>query len=174
LGEGGGFILVFSLFGRWTMRRVATFLAVLLLAPAASAAQSIEGVWRLVEREVIGGDDPRVESGGQIQPSFVIYTASHFTYVINGALSPRLPLTLEPTDAELGAVMRTFTAAAGTYGFDGSTLFYYRVAATNPNAMQQGVQPQIRQVPHLTDRRLETSATDPLGVTTILKYTRVE
>ncbi len=84
-----------------------------------ASTPSIVGVWRMVEREIQGGSNPRIESGSQIQPSLLIYTEGYFMWAL--------------------------------------------VLGTEP-----------RPVPDLTSNRLETAATNSAGVTTILRYTRVE
>ena len=147
-----------------------------VLAPLVASAQSIEGVWRMVEREFQGGTNPRVESGAQIQPSLLIYTDGYFMWTIIGGTEPRPVLTGTPpvSDEEIGRVARFYNSSAGTYELDGSTLRYNRMVATIPNAMLPENQPLEREVVTPTSNRLETSATNANGVTTILKYTRVE
>ncbi len=145
-----------------------------LLAPQVSVAQSIEGVWRLVEREVQGGPNPRMESGSLIQPGLLIYTEGYFAYLIDNSTEPR-PVLQQPTDAQIVALINPLAFAAGTYQLDGSTLRYDRMTSINPNAVLPENQPLVRQIENLTSNRLETSATNQqTGVKTILKYTRVE
>ncbi len=144
-----------------------------LLAPQVSFAQSIEGVWRLVEREVQGGSNPRMESGSLIQPGLFILTEGHFAYLIDNGTEHRSAVQ-EATDAQIVESINPLAFAAGTYQFDGSTLRYVRVTAINPFAILPENQPQVRQVERLTANRLETSATNANGVKTILKYNRVE
>jgi hypothetical protein len=144
-----------------------------LLAPQVSFAQSIEGVWRLVEREVQGGSNPRMESGSLIQPGLFILTEGHFAYLIDNGTEHRSAVQ-EATDAQIVESISPLAFAAGTYQFDGSTLRYVRVTAINPLAILPENQPQVRQVERLTANRLETSATNASGVKTILKYNRVE
>jgi len=144
-----------------------------LLAPHVSLAQSIEGVWRLVEREVQGGPNPRMESGSLIQPGLLIYTEGYFAYLIDNSTEPR-PVLEQPTDAQIVALINPLAFAAGTYQLDGSTLRYDRMTSINPNAVLPENQPLVRQLENLTSNRLETSLTNANGVKTILKYTRVE
>ena len=145
-----------------------------LLAPHVSLAQSIEGVWRLVERDFQGGSNPRMESGSLIQPGLLIYTEAHFAYLIDNSTERRSVLQ-EPTDAQIVASINPLAFAAGTYQFDGSTIRYTRITSINPNGVLPENQPLVRQVENLTSNRLETSATNQqTGAKTILKYTRVE
>ena len=144
-----------------------------LLAPHVSLAQSIEGVWRLVEREVQGGPNPRMESGSLIQPGLLIYTEGYFAYLIDNSTEPR-PVLEQPTDAQIVALINPLAFAAGTYQLDGSTLRYDRMTNINPNGALPENQPLVRQLENLTSNRLETSLTNANGVKTILKYTRVE
>ncbi len=144
-----------------------------LLAPHVSLAQSIEGVWRLVEREVQGGPNPRMESGSLIQPGLLIYTEGYFAYLIDNSTEPR-PVLEQPTDAQIVALINPLAFAAGTYQLDGSTLRYDRMTNINPNGALPENQPLVRQLENLTSNRLETSFTNANGVKTILKYTRVE
>ena len=144
-----------------------------LLAPHVSLAQSIEGVWRLVEREFQGGSNPRMESGSLIQPGLLIYTEGYFAYLIDNSTEPR-PVLEQPTDAQIVALINPLAFAAGTYQLDGSTLRYDRMTSINPNGVLPENQPLVRQLENLTSNRLETSLTNANGVKTILKYTRVE
>ena len=90
-----------------------------LLAPQVSFAQSIEGVWRMVEVEVQGGPNPQVITGAQIQPSLFILTEGHFAYLIDNSAEPR-PALQDPTDAQIVESIAPLVFAAGTYQFDGS------------------------------------------------------
>ena len=144
-----------------------------LLAPQVALAQSIEGVWRLVEREVQGGPNARIESGSQIQPSLFILTEAHFAFLIDNSTEPRRAIQ-QATDAQIVALINPLAFSAGTYEFDGSTISYDRMTNINPNGALPENQPLVRQVENLTSNRLETSATNANGVKTILKYNRVE
>lgn len=172
--------------GRMNLRNILPFLALVLAAceepTAVESAQSatvesensIEGVWRLVEREIQGGSNPRIESGSQIQPSILIYTEQYFSWNFVLGTEPRPLLDDSPSDAEIGAVARLYNSAAGTYELDGSMLRYNRIVSIGPARMLPENQPYVRQLVTLTSHSLETSATNPAGVTMILRYTRVE
>ena len=88
------------------MLRLLTVLTVFLTTPAVSAAQSIEGVWQLVEREFRGGPNARIESGSQIQPSFLIYTEGYFMWSFLTGTEPRPFLGSSPADEALIDVVR--------------------------------------------------------------------
>ena len=138
------------------------------------SGESIQGVWRLVEREIQGGSNPRIESGSQIQPSILMYTEQYFSWQFVLGTEPRPLLDDSPSDADIGAVARLYNSAAGTYELDGSTLSYDRIVSISPSRMLPGNQPYVRQLVTLTANRLETSGTNAAGVTTILTYTRLE
>ena len=139
-----------------------------------ASLQAIQGVWRLVEREIQGGSNPRIESGSQVQPSILIYTEQYFSWAFVRGTEPRPLLDDSRSDADIGRVARLYNSAAGTYELDGSTLRYDRIVSIRPSRMLPGNQPHVRQLASLTSHRLETSATNAAGVTTILRYTRVE
>ena len=170
--------------GRMKLRNILPLLA---LVPAAcveptdlesvqsadvESGKSIEGVWRMVEREIRGGRNPRIES--QIQPSLLIYTEGYFMWALVLGTEPRPLLDDARSDAEIGAVARPYNSAAGTYELDGSTLSYSRIVSISPARMLPENQPYVRRLAALSSNRLETSATNAAGVTTILRYTRVE
>ena len=138
------------------------------------SGESIQGVWRLVEREIQGGANPRMESGSQVQPSILIYTEQYFSWQFVLGTEPRPLLDDSPSDADIGAVARLYNSAAGTYELNGSTLSYDRIVSIGPGRMLPGNQPYVRQLVSLTSHRLETRATNAAGVTMILRYTRLE
>ena len=133
-----------------------------------SSDESIKGVWTLVEREIQGGPNPRIESGSQIQPSLLVYTDRHVMWAFVTGTEPR------PVDADIGRAAQRYISAGGTYELDGSTLRYTRFVSLHPAAMLPDNQPFERQLVALTSDRLETSGTNADEVTTILRYTRVE
>ncbi len=79
-----------------------------------------------------------------------------------------------PSDAEIAKAARLYNSAGGTYELIGSTLRYNRVVSIGPGRMLPENQPYVRQLVTLTSNRLETATTNTAGVTTTLKYTRVE
>ena len=144
------------------------------LAPHVSLAQSIEGVWRGTEIEVVGGPNAGVTQ--LANPRLLIYTEGYFmwSFVLGQDPRPMLPPPAETSDAEFGQVAQQYASAAGTYTRDGATLRYNRQIALVPNQMVPEAQPLVREISMLTSNRLETTATNAAGVTTINRYTRVE
>ena len=133
-----------------------------------SPGQSIEGVWTLVEREIQGGPNPRVESGSQIQLSLLIYTEGYVMWAFVTGTEPRR------VDATIGDAARHYASAGADYELDGSTLRYHRFVSLYPRAMLPENQPLVRELVALTATSLETTGTNADGVTLILRYTRLE
>ncbi|MCH7890879.1 MAG: hypothetical protein IH921_05180 [Gemmatimonadetes bacterium] len=133
-----------------------------------AATEALEGVWTLVAREIRGGPNPRIEFGSQIQPSLLIYPEGYVMWAFVTGTEPR------PVDATIGEAARQYISAGGTYELDGSTLRYNRIVSIGPGRMLPENQPYVRQLVTLTSNRLETATTNSAGVTTILKYARVE
>ena len=145
-----------------------------LLAPQVSLAQSIEGVWRGTEVEVVGGPNAGVTQ--LTNPRLLIYTEGYFmwSFVFGQDARPMLPPPAETSDALFGQVAQQYGSTAGTYTRDGATITYNRLIALIPNQMVPENQPLVREIRTLTSNRLETTGTNAAGVTTINKYTRVE
>ena len=87
------------------------------------SGQSIQGVWRLIEREIQGGSHPRIESGFQVQPSILIYTEQHFSWEFVRGTEPRPLLDGSPSDADIGRVARLYNSAASTESYDSLLTF---------------------------------------------------
>ena len=157
------------------MLRLIIVLTGFFMIPVMASAQSIQGVWRQVEREIQGGPNAGIQSGSQIQPSLLMYTEEYYSVTFVGGVEPRTTVfSEEPTDAELVAVWRLFQSHAGTYELNGSTITYTRHVAKNPPGMLPENATFSREITVLTSNRLETTATNAAGVTFTLKYTRVE
>lgn len=153
------------------MRRIAMVMALgLMTTPVPGSAQSIQGVWRLMEREVQGGPDAGVY---EVQGGILVYGDSHFIWALDMSPDPR-PVYESPNDSEVVESIQMYTSTAGTYELSGREIWYHRVVNLNPNGMLPENQPQVREVKRLSADRLETSGTNPDGVTTILRYQRVE
>jgi hypothetical protein len=144
-------------------------LALALTTPVGGLAQTLEGVWQGTEIEVIGGPNPGVTILDV--PRLLIYTDAYYMWAFESGGQPR---PLGDTDAEVAQAARLYQSNAGTYMREGSTITYTRMVALNPNLMLPENQQQVRQIRVLTADRLETQATNAEGVTTILKYRRVE
>lgn len=158
-----------------TSKLIKSLLAGLLLTFSLTAtAQSLVGVWEMVETETIGGPD----AGVYPVPNYrlLIYTESYFSWIFDQATGPRpmLPPPAETSDAEFGAVARFMNVSGGTYQRVGSTIIYNRLVAVAPNAMAPENQPLVREIRTLTPFRLETQVTNNQGITQILRYRRAE
>jgi len=157
------------------MLRLIIVLTGFFMIPVMASAQSIQGVWRQVEREIQGGPNAGIQSGSQIQPSLLMYTEEYYSVTFVGGVEPRTTVfSEEPTDAELVAVWRLFQSHAGTYELNGSTITYTRHVAKNPPGMLPENAAFSREITLLTSNRLESTATNAAGVTVTLKYMRVE
>ena len=130
--------------------------------------QSIQGVWTLVEREIQGGPNPRIETGLQIQPSLLIYTEGYVMWAFVTGTEPR------PVDATLAEAAHHYISAGGGYELVGTELIYNRHVSLHPAGMASDNQPLVRELVTLTASSLETSGMHTPGVTTILRYRRLE
>lgn len=149
---------------------VALVVGLLALSAPTTQAQSIEGIWQIVEVEVQGGPNAGTYPA---QGGLLVYGERHFAWVLDLNEEPRPPIE-SPTDAQMAANLQLFTAVSGTYELDGSTLRYHHRVNVNPAGTLPENLPQVRELTRLTSDRLETIATNADGVTTILRYRRVE
>lgn len=152
------------------MRRFSAALFVLLVTPVFAQAQSLNGVWKGTEVQVVGGPD-----AGTIvleRPRFLTYSDTHFFLVFETEGDPRP--TGDLSTQQVAEAAQRFQAWAGTYMRDGADIIYNRLVTLNPNGMLPEAQPLVRQIRTLTNTTLETQATNADGVTTILRYIRVE
>jgi hypothetical protein len=155
------------------MVRLVAVLAVLLVTPALGEAQRLEGVWLGTEVEIVNGPNAGVTP---VQPRLLIYTESHFMWAFVNSTEPRdlLPPVNETSDSQLAAAAGSYQSSAGTYLRDGNSIIYNRRVDLIPNNMQPENQPLVREIRTLTRGLLETQATNADGITTILRYRRVE
>lgn len=153
------------------MKRIAVAVTLAALAtPVLASAQSIQGIWRLVQREVQGGPNAGVYP---VQGGILVYGRTHFAWALDMAPQSR-PVRESPSDAQVVEAIQFYTSTAGTYQLNGKEIRYQRTVNLAPAGMQPENQPQVRQVRSLTQDRLETSGTSADGITTILRYERVE
>ena len=152
------------------MRRFTAVLAVLLVSPALGVAQSLEGVWRGTEVEVVNGPNAGVTV--LEHPRLLNFTDAYFFLLFESEGDPRP--TGQLSDEQILQAVQRMQGWAGTYMRDGVDIIYNRHITINPNAMLPENQPLVRQIRTLTRRTLETEATNADGITTILRYTRVE
>ena len=158
------------------MSRFVLLLVLLAFSPVVAAAQSPVGVWRIVERETVGGPNAGVISGSEIQPGFIIYTAGgHFASVGVPGGEPRPRLSDDSTAEELLEALLAFYGRVSTYEVRGSTIVYGpRLVDQNPNAMLDELATPLREF-RITGGRLETRPPPNAdGVYNILRYVRVE
>ena len=134
------------------MKRIVT-LAVLLavvMPMSARSSQSLQGVWRAVERTITdsrpGRQDPfgafPVGTHTNIQPELMIFTAKHFSRTTDTAAQPRPTKPYKapgkPTLEELQAEWGPFVANAGTYEVSGTTVTLRAIVAKNPRGQSEG------------------------------------
>lgn len=151
------------------MVRTLIAVAVFLAAPTFLSAQSLKGVWRGTEVEVVNGPDAGVTVFEH--PRLLNYTDTHFFLLFETEGGPR---PLGDSDGEISEAAQRFQAWGGTYIRDGVDIIYNRTLTLNPNGMLPEAQPLVRQIRTLTPTMLETQGTNPDGITTILRYERVE
>ena len=157
------------------MLRLAILFTAMLVTPALASAQSIEGVWLMTEIEDVGGPNAGVTPAAQAR--LLMYTKSHFMWAFDNGAPARTPISgpgADASDAEWGRFARQYQSSGGTYRLDGSTITYIHRVSLVPNTMLPENQTQVRQIRTLTPTFLETQVTNPDGVTTILRYRRVE
>jgi hypothetical protein len=102
----------------------------------AAASPSVQGVWRISDIVATGAN---AATNTSPQPSLVIFTAGHYSYVsVNGsAPRPEFAPAKDPaklTDAEKIARFEQwnpFTAQSGTYQIEGTTLTRRPLVAKN-------------------------------------------
>ena len=130
------------------MKRIVTlviFLAV-VMPLSAQSGQSIQGVWRVVERTITDSSAARQDEFGafsvgahtNVQPGLLIFTAKHYSRTTDTAAQPRptgpYKTPGKPTLEELQAEWGPFVANAGTYEVSGNTVTLRAIVAKNPRA----------------------------------------
>ncbi len=158
------------------MLRFVLLVALLAFSPMVAAAQSLQGVWRVVERETVGGPNAGVISGSEIQPGFIIYTAGgHFASVGVFGTEPRPRLSDDPTDEELLEALLAFYGRVSTYEVRGSTIVYGpRLVAQNPNGMLDEFATSPREFSINGDILETRGSPNARGVFGMNRYRRVE
>ena len=90
---------------------------VFALVPLPAQAQSVEGAWELTEAGPEGGPLSPVQGG------LAIYTATHFSFILDLAPEPRPSMTPATFSSGSGddfrALLQFFNAQAGTYEVNG-------------------------------------------------------
>lgn len=143
------------------MKVRATIIALVALLVAAEVhAQSIVGVWRQVEIEVIGGSNAGTTSVTDNNTIWIITDGYHS---LNAASAPR------SERARMADPRAGYTAFAGTYERDGDRLTLRLLNSLNP-AQAATMTRDIA----VTPTTFETRATGDDGVITIRRYERLE
>ena len=113
-------------------------LAILMAVPTALAQPNkLIGVWKITEVKLpeIPDRDLDAITITNPQPSIIIFTEKHYSWIdVSGEESwPDLPK--EVFDAQITYLMRSFTANTGTYEIDGSTITFHVIVAIDPKFM---------------------------------------
>ncbi len=148
---------------------------------AQSTSGSIQGVWKVAEVQVTGGNNPGTNSTPQ--PSLYIFTKGHYSILqINGtkprtAIPPPGPGAPPPTDAQKVALYdhwQPFVANSGTYTVKGTTLTTKPLIAKNEGVMQGPGQTREFKLEGQTLWLVAKPADGQPGPETRIKLTRVE
>lgn len=154
---------------------------------ARSSAPSIQGVWRLQEVAITGGNNPRTIKNPQ--PYLRIYTGRHYSLVgittPNGEPRKAAAQAGENSSTQLTDAQKVqryeewvpFVANSGTYEIKGSTLIHRAIVAKNETVMRDSTGGGVNQPTEfkidgktlwLTTRNLQTKS-ETRG-----RYTRLE
>jgi len=112
------------------------FVAVVLIAvaPAPVLGQTLEGVWKPVVVVIDSGASSGRHTS-DVQPGLMIFTKRHYSMVFVQGFAPRPQLSDSANDEELGRVFTPFTANAGTYQRNDSTITFTPIVAKVPAVM---------------------------------------
>ncbi len=155
-------------------------LSIPLALVAQSNAGSIQGVWKVAEVQVIGGNNPRTITAPQ--PALYIFTKGHYSILSINGDKPRTvvppPAAGAPlTDAQKIAAYdhwAPFTANAGTYTIKGSTIMTKPLVAKNEGVMQGEGQTREFKLEGQTLWLTAKPAAGQPGAETRTKLTRLE
>ena len=123
------------------MRSAALVLGVaLFMAPAGlraqAAPQDLQGAWRVTE---VLSTAPGSRAIASPQPSLLLFTGRYYSYTLITGDQPRPDLPRRAaTAAELLTVWNPFSANAGTFEIEGSTMTRRPIVAKSPDAMAPG------------------------------------
>ena len=121
---------------------LATLAVALSVTTLAQSKSPIEGVWRVSEVQVIGGQNPGTQSSPQ--PGYYIFTRGHYSITTIGGAKPRTTIPQAQSQGTLTDAQKIalddhwgpFTANAGTYAIKGTTLTTKPLVAKNEGVMQ--------------------------------------
>lgn len=116
------------------MKSIAVCAFLYFLCPTAVLAQSIEGVWT-ADVVVIGGGDDAGRHTTDIQPGLLFFSAPYYSVMFVNVWEPRVAYDSDSPDDVRMAAWRAFTANAGRYEIDGSTVTFTPSVAKNPSTM---------------------------------------
>jgi hypothetical protein len=138
---------------------LAAGVAALLFATSVHA-QSIVGVWKQVEIEVVGGPNAGTTSVAANNTIWIITQRFHSLNAASAPVSVRAGMP-DPSDG--------YTAFAGTYERNGNTLTLRLMNSLNPTQT-----PIMTRQIAVTPTTFETRSTADDGVVTIRRYERLE
>ena len=149
---------------------------------AQNTASPIEGVWKVTEVQIVGGNNPRTVTTPE--PALYIFTKGHYSIMSVNADKPRTvipqpaagagPLT-DKDKIALYDHWAPFTANAGTYSVKGTTVTTRPLVAKNQGVMQgTGGLTREFKVEGKTLWLIQKPAAGQPGAETRFKLTRLE
>ena len=147
------------------MRSLIIAVALVALFPLITSAQSIVGVWQRTEIVIEGGPSTFRSD----QPGLSIITDTHIATLEDNGQALRSTLD-SPSDDEILAALRVYTAAAGPYEMNGSAITFTPTTAANPNQINTAIAAEIT---FDGNDSFTSVITNPNGATQTRKYTRV-
>lgn len=119
----------------WPQLCLAIALSAITGCAPTSEAESIKGAWRLVHAEE--RDSAGKPSVKPVQSGFAFFTDMHYAVIWSQGTDPAAPFgtAWTPTDSERLERFDAFTANAGTYQINGSTLTATPAVAKVPDFM---------------------------------------
>ncbi len=111
------------------MRYLIVAVALVALFPLTASAQSLEGLWQRTQITIEGGGNTVIST----QPGLVLFANNYAAVLEDNGQAARSTLGDSSSDDELLAALRVYTAAAGPYEMNGSTLTFTPTSAANPN-----------------------------------------
>jgi hypothetical protein len=157
---------------------LATLVVVLAVAAHAQSKSPLEGVWKVAEVQVIGGQNPGTQTSPQ--PGYYIFTRGHYSIMTIGGGKPRTAIPQgQGTLTDAQKIERydhwaPFVANAGTYTIKGNTVMTKPLVAKNEGVMQGPGQTLEFKIAGSTLWLIAKPATGQTGAETRTRLTRVE
>ena len=148
------------------MRYLIVAVALVALFPLTTSAQSLEGVWQRTEITFEGGGNTTTVT----QPGLTIFTDTHVASLEDNNSTPRSALD-SPSDDELLAALRVYTAVAGPYEMNGSTQTLTITTASAPNLINTVMTLEIS---FDGNDSMTSVVRNPNGTTVTRKWVRLE